>query len=339
MLAAMSRLDDLPPDQRAALSLLLRQHKSYAEVAALLSIRESAVRDRAHAALVTLSGGDLDGNSREPSAARREDIGDYLLGQQTGAGARLATRAYLDESAEGREWARAIAAELAPLTPGPLPEIPGDAERSPDSHGANDQPSAAAVEPGGKPGIHALRPGIGGSRPGSRAGASVPSSRRGGALLLGAILAAVVVAVILIVGSGGKSHHSSGAGRSSASAGSTGGPTVNGRYTLTSPNPASKAVGAVEVLSEGDKHAFYIAADHLPASKGFFYAVWLYNSPTSHQALSRSPPVGSNGRLEGGALLPANAREFHRMLVTRETSVRPPHPGPVVLSGPFSLGG
>jgi hypothetical protein len=65
----------------------------------------------------------------------------------------------------------------------------------------------------------------------------------------------------------------------------------------------------------------------------------LYNSPTSHQALSRSPPVGSNGRLEGGALLPANAAGFHRMLVTRETSVRPAHPGPVVLSGPFSLGG
>ena len=32
----MSRLDDLPPDQRAALSLLLRNRKSYAEVASLL---------------------------------------------------------------------------------------------------------------------------------------------------------------------------------------------------------------------------------------------------------------------------------------------------------------
>ena len=32
----MSRLDDLPPDQRAALSLLLREGKHYAEVASLL---------------------------------------------------------------------------------------------------------------------------------------------------------------------------------------------------------------------------------------------------------------------------------------------------------------
>jgi hypothetical protein len=336
----MSRLDDLPPDQRAALSLLLRQHKSYAEVAALLSIRESAVRDRALAALMTLSGDDsTDGNSREPSSARREDIGDYLLGQQSGTSARLATRAYLDDSPEGRAWARAIAAELAPLASGPLPEIPDGSERSQDSPGANDRLSPAVAEPGRKPGIHALRSGFGGGRSGARASGSLPSSRRGGALLLAAIVAAVVVAVILIVGGGGKSGHSSTAGAASASATGTTGPSVNGRYTLTSPNPASKAVGVVEILSEGSKHAFYIAADHLPASRGFFYAIWLYNSPTSHQALSRSPPVGSNGRLEGGALLPPNAGEFHRMLVTRERSVRPAHPGPVVLSGPFSLGG
>jgi hypothetical protein len=114
---------------------------------------------------------------------------------------------------------------------------------------------------------------------------------------------------------------------------------VNGRSTLTATDPASRAVGVVEVLSESGRHAFYIAADHLPPSKGFFYAIWLYNSPTSYQALSRSPPVGSKGRLEGGALLPANAGEFHRMLVTRETSDRPAHPGPAVLSGPFSLSG
>jgi hypothetical protein len=95
----------------------------------------------------------------------------------------------------------------------------------------------------------------------------------------------------------------------------------------------------VEILSEGSKRAFYIAADHLPPSRGFFYAIWLYNSPTSHLGLSRAPAVGSNGRLEGGALLPANAGEFQHMLVTRETSDRPTSPGPVVLSGAFSVSG
>ena len=51
----MSRLDELPPDQRAALSLLLRQRKSYGEVASMLGIGEQAVHDRAHAALAVLA--------------------------------------------------------------------------------------------------------------------------------------------------------------------------------------------------------------------------------------------------------------------------------------------
>ena len=93
------------------------------------------------------------------------------------------------------------------------------------------------------------------------------------------------------------------------------------------------------MLSEGSKRAFYIAAEHLPPSSGFFYAVWLYNSPTSSVALGKIPPVSSNGQAQGGALLPANAGEYHEMLLTRETSEHASKPGPVVLSGTFSLGG
>ena len=52
----MPRLDDLPPDLRATLSLLVDRGKSYAQVAPLLGIPESAVRDRAHAALDALAG-------------------------------------------------------------------------------------------------------------------------------------------------------------------------------------------------------------------------------------------------------------------------------------------
>jgi hypothetical protein len=326
----MSRFDDLPPDQRATLSLLLRQSKSYAEVAALLSIQESAVRDRAGDALAALAGGNQpDAETGEPTAARREDIGDYLLGQQTSAGARMATRAYLEDSAKGRAWAEAIAAELAPLASDSLPEIPdGRVGRAPEVPASDVQASPAREEP---------------ARPSRiRVPGSLPSSRVGGALLLAAIAVAAIVAIILSVGGGGGGSHSPTTTAASAAATSTSskasGPTEDGRFTLTPTNPASKAIGVVEILSEGAKHAFYIAADHLPPSKGFFYAIWLYNSPSSHQALSRSPSVGSNGRLEGGALLPANAGGFHRMLLTRETDNRPASPGPVVLSGPFSLG-
>jgi hypothetical protein len=94
----------------------------------------------------------------------------------------------------------------------------------------------------------------------------------------------------------------------------------------------------VEVLSEGSKQAFLVTAEHLPPTEnGFFYAAWLYNSPSSARVLGRAPNVTSNGQLQAVGSLPANAGSFHQMLITRETSAKPSHPGPVVLNGPFSL--
>ncbi|HYM67733.1 MAG TPA: hypothetical protein VEW68_10610, partial [Patescibacteria group bacterium] len=166
------------------------------------------------------------------------------------------------------------------------------------------------------------------------------------ALILAAIVAAVVVAVILLTGGGGGSHAKttsagSSTGTSSTSTSKAGSPTVNQRLTLRSSNPKSRTIANVDVISEGSKRAFYIEAEHLPPSsgRGFFYAVWLYSSPTSFLPLSKSPPVGSNKRLAGGALLPSSAGGYREMLLTRETSTHPKRPGRVVLRGPFSLGG
>ena len=77
----MSRLEELPPDQRAALSILLRQRKTYAEVAAMLGIGEQAVHDRAHAALAVLAPQE----ARGLTPAMRQEIGDYMLSQQPGS--------------------------------------------------------------------------------------------------------------------------------------------------------------------------------------------------------------------------------------------------------------
>jgi hypothetical protein len=329
----MSRLDDLPPDQRATLSLLLRSRRSYAEVAALLDIQEGAVHDRAHAALAVLAAR----QARGLPAERREEVGDYLLGQRQGVAERLATRSYLEGSPQARDWATALARELATLSADALPEIPAGAE------------PATAREAAERP----ARPPATDSPRSRRALASAPSSRAGGALLLGAIVTAIVVAVVLIANGGGGSGKQDAKAASGPSAtattGSSTGSSATGaqgakakedkRITLKSPDPASKAVGVAEVLSEGKQYAFYLAAEHLPPSKGkgFFYAVWLYNSPTSHEALSRSPEVAANGSLQGGALLPTDAAKYHTMLLTRETSSRPTSPGPVVLSGGFAL--
>lgn len=278
----MSQLDDLPPDLRATLSLLLDRGKSYEEIADMLAIPESTVRDRAHAALDALSAGP----APAPSGASRPS---------------------------------------ASSQPSPAGRPPRTARSS----------SSASPPP-----LSTAR---------GRAAAAPPSSRRAGALLLVVLLAVVIVAVVLLSGGGGGSGKTSSTGSSAPTTkGSTSSsssktstaaskPTEDKRITLSSPEPSSKSIGAVEVLSEGSKYAYYIAATNLPPSKGFFYAVWLYNSPTSHEAVSKAPNVASDGRLQGGALLPADAGKYHEMLLTRETSPQPTAPGPVVLKGTFAL--
>jgi Sigma-70, region 4 len=287
----MSRLDNLPPDQRAVLLLLVQQGKSHAEIADMLGISQNAVRDRARAALDALA----DDPGQLPDSADKP-------------------------ARDGGERAR------SPAAPSPKPPPPPAPARTPEDH-----PSR-----------------------------SLPSSKRGGALLLAALVVVVVVVVILATGGGSHKASTTAAGTTTPSATTTShstttpgtstssttsgsakkaaSPTVDKQIPLTSPEPNSKAVGLAEVFSEGSKRAFYIAAEHLPPSTGFFYAVWLYNSPTSALALSKSPAVSSNGRLQGGALLPPTAGNYREMLLTRETSSRPTQPGPVVLRGAFSLG-
>jgi hypothetical protein len=331
----MSRLDELPPDQRAALSLLLRERKTYVDLATLLAIEERAVHDRAHAALAMLA----PRQARGLAAERREDVGDYMLGQQ-GVADRLSTRAYLSGSAPAREWARAIADELEPLAPGALPDIPDGATASGDGGEvpAEDAPARSTAAARRERGASVdVRPVLSGERSrGERSlGERLPSSRLGGALLLAAIAAAVVVAIVLITSGGGSHPTKRASGGTSKTAT---GPAVTQRLTLTSPQSGSKSVGVMEILAEGSKRAFLVDAENLPESKGFFYALWLYNSPSSHKPLSASPPVGSNHRLQGGALLPSDAGSYRTVLVTRETSRTPSQPGQIVLSGPFNLG-
>jgi Sigma-70, region 4 len=300
----MSRLDDLPPDQRAVLSLLVRQGKSHAEIADLLGIPQQAVRDRANAALDALADEPTpSGGSGQPALPGRAPV------PTTGGGSTARTS-----------------------TP---------------------PPASASVPPAAQSGASGLSD-------------SLPSSRRGGALLLAALVVIVVVVVVLITSGGGSNKASStqaGATTPSTTTSSstpsetkTSGasstptststakqgakPTVDKQIALTSPEPASKAVGLVEVVSEGSKHAVYIAAEHLPQPpSGSFYAVWLSNSPASSTPLGRTPTVGADGRLQAGTLLPANAGDYQKILLTRETSTKAADPGPTVLSGAFSLGG
>jgi hypothetical protein len=323
----MSRVDELPADQRAALSLLVRQRKTYSEVAGMLGIPERAVHDRAQAALAILAPRE----ARELDAERRREIGDYLLGQQP-VGERLRTRTLLASSQAANGWARAVASELDALADAGLPEIP------PLDSATGPAPHASPQEP------HPLPPAAGttgtsGAAP-TPGAPGAPISRRGGAVLLAVLAVAAVVAVILIVtgGSSGKKSGTSGASGTTASSKTGAGPKEQGRFELHAPS-GSGSKGTVEILAEGAKRAFYIQAEHIPSTSHFFYAIWLYNSPTSALPLSKSPAVGNNHRLAGAALLPSNAGSYREILLTRETSTSPKQPGHVVLRGTFKLTG
>jgi hypothetical protein len=316
----MSRLDELPPDQRAALSLLLSRRKSYREVAGLLGIPEHSVRDRAHAALAVLA----PSQARLLSAESRSEIGDYLLAQQPGVAERLQTRAALAASAPARAWAQALSLQLAPLAPAGLPVIPPAAPAAQAGRGAQTSAQAAGAA----------------RRPGAGAFASPSSSKLGGALLLGAIVIVIVAAVLILSGNNNSSSSSkTGAGTTTTQAKSAKGPKIVARVAMRPPDRRSRSIGLVDIIEESGKRAFYIAAENLPASRGFFYAIWLYSSPGHAKPVSKSPAVGSNHKLAGGALLPTNAAEYSQMLLTRETKALPTHPGKVVLQGALNLTG
>src|SRR5688500_16132904 len=102
----MSRFDDLKPDQRAALQLLLKQGRSYDEIAEMLRIEPRAVRERARAALDALGPEEVG----ELELEEQDDVADYLLGQQS-ASRRATTRALLERSPAARAWARTVSSE------------------------------------------------------------------------------------------------------------------------------------------------------------------------------------------------------------------------------------
>jgi hypothetical protein len=338
----MSRLDELPPDQRAALSLLLRQRKSYAEVATLLGISELAVHDRAHAALAVLA----PAHARELTPERRLEVGDYLLGQQLGVAERLRTRTYLSSFEPARVWASELAAQLASLAGDALPEIPAAGAMAPDPQAPAPAKRAASGAGAQAPAPQRLGDLASASAAASPQGAaakppgrSPSSSRLGGAVLLVVLIAAVVVAVVLLTGgSGSKSPSTSSNGTvSTASTATKTGPTIDDQITLKAAQRGSGSTGAAYVLSKGSTIAFFIQAQKLPQAKGFYYAIWLFNSPSSFLPVTKSSAVGSNHRLEGISPLPSNAGSYHEVLLTKETQAHPTHPGTVVLRGPFSL--
>lgn len=354
----MSRLDDLPADQKATLQLLLKQGKSYDELGALLRLESDAVRDRALNALDAL-GPDSAGGL---TPSRQDEVSDYLLGQQT-ASERAATRSFLGESKAGRSWARAVAAELRPFAGDNVPEIPAEAAEIDEAFGALSARTEARER-------------------------QEQSSRVGGVLLLLGAAAIVAVLVILIVSRlGGDDSSSSDSASSDTTAtqadttstsstpAGTSSTSGNGGIELQipmQPSDGGQALAAGFLLRTNGERVLGINGQNFPPTDGkqFNYAVWLYTSPTKAFRLgfvgAGVPATGANkGRLQTGAdpdqiekaanaskdakvkaagiatakairTALANVYAFKELIITKEPAgSNATKPGQIVVSGPI----
>ncbi len=310
----MARFDDLPADQKAVLQLVLRQGRTYDEIAGLLKISTEAVRDRALTALDAIGPTglpDLDDDFQD-------DIGDYLLGQQS-ASARAATREQLEGSQPGRDWARGVATELRSAGVAgddSLPEIPTDPAEVDEAFDA----------------LHARRA--------ARAD-QARSSRLGGILIIVAVLLVVVGGVLVLTGViGGSDDNKSKDAATTPTQTSTVATTaqVEQQINLTPPSGGNKPLGVANLVSQDGQRALAIVGQDLPASG--HYVLWVRNGSKS-KFLGFFPVVtgsGANkGRLQGLVAAPSDLASYKELLVTREPSSTPKQPSTIILKG--TIGG
>ncbi len=310
----MPGFDTLAPDQKAVLQLLLKQGKSYQDIADLLRLEPTSVRERALDALDAL-GAELPGTQGLDSD-RQDELADHLLLQQS-ASERAGTRRFLEGSAPGRTWARGVANELRPIGGQVLPDIPAEPEEVAEAFDALDERTAARER-------------------------QEHSSRLGGILILVAVAAVVALGIVLLI-RGGDDEPATQAGgtTSTATAGATGA-TGSGtgaaglpqqQINLNPPGGGSSPLGFALIADGG----LALQADGLPASD--LYGVWLYTSRNQALALGFGAYDRTTKRLAGALqTLPDEARNFQSIVVTKQPSKSLSTPGRIVLRGAIKRG-
>jgi hypothetical protein len=364
----MASLEPLAPDQRAVVSLLLQQGRSYDEIAALLGIAPEAVRSRAHAGLAALA----------PEHGLPDEItgllADYLLGQQPPRDAE-ATHGLLVESAPARGWASGVAARLAGVAPAPLPDVPAGRDGPVAAAGAGPPAGPArAVEPpaAGEPvAVHqpvaadepAEEAGVAAQpvpaaaeepdRPAGPAAAPVPaprSSRLGGALLIAGVLAVLAVVLFLVLRDGGD-EDADPVAEATATATATATPTpaagqaqVADDIALRPPGGNGDAQGVMTVYLQDGALQFALQAAGLPdASANPYVAVWLQKGDTYRRLGFAN--AAEDGTLAAGGpsadladAFPQLFATYDRVIVSQETTDATDEPTRVVLAGKLPSG-
>jgi len=294
--ADVTTTEDLPPDQRAALDLLLLRGQSYEEISAVLDISVPAVRARALAACEALAPGE----AAALELQRLGEVVDLVLGQVRPPDA-ASLRAEIAIAPPERAFATALGTALRSIGGAALPSFAAD-------DGAAEGPPTSAAPP--------------------------PSSRRGGAILLGLlalVIAGGAAAFLLLRGEDEPpSRKATTTARTGADASA---PRVVGQVTLRAVRQGNPARGVGQFLRQGGNQALALVGIGLSRRRAG-YSLWLYDSPEKTVWLGNTQPVARSGRLSAIAPLPSGGFTGYReLLLTRERAGQPRRPTTIVLRG------
>jgi hypothetical protein len=311
----MATFDQLTPEKRAIVELVLQQGKTYPELADMLGMPESRVRELARDALVELAPVSVRGVEED----WRGQLADYVLGQQSGPEA-TATKGHLRRSEAARSWARSLLDSLEQLyVNGSVPAIP-EGER-----GRAKRPAAVAA--------HGAQPSSRGLQRSSFGAGFFGALGAAGGLIAAAALVLLLLAVLVwpigLVTGGDDSPSSSSSGDNEAAA--QGG---NQNQQAATGQPAG--IGIV-VDTAGKKQLLVQAAGLAPSGQNEGYYVWLYNSPNDARSLG-GQVTDQQGNFRAIGPFPADYAKYKFIDVTRQpvgTNPNVKHNGQSVLRGPM----
>ena len=330
------------------MELVLRQGRSYGELAELLGMPEETIRARARNGLSGLAPDLL-------PPTRAGEIADWLLGQQSETHA-ARTRALLLADPAAQRWAATVAEPLRSAPGGEsvpaLPTAPDEAGRRvngtgaavPADEGAASGADAAATAGdstparGDTPHSDGAATRSDGDTPPDDAGGS---SRLGGALIIGAAVVLVAVVLAFVFTRGDDDPHPV-ADTPAATATATAAPAASANDILLKGPAGSKAVGLMRLFQANDGTVrFAIAAQGVPPNaSGETYSLWFRKDGGGAQLLGDvKDPVGEKGELTSAGpsnddvdAFPRWFAEYDTILVTRDGKGAK-EPGKVILSG------
>jgi hypothetical protein len=303
----MATFDQLSPEQRAIVELVLRQGKTYDELADMLNLPEPRVRELARDALVELAPVSVRGVEQD----WRGQLADYVLGQQSGPEA-TATKGHLRRSEAARSWARSLLDSLEQFYEnGSVPAIP-EGERG-------RRAAAAPREPRAREGGGGL------------AAAGDPVVRRRLLAGAGALLLVLLIVLVWPVGllTGGDDDGGSSSASSTQTSQSTG-----AQNQATSDQPAGIAI---VVQRNGKKQLLVQAANLAPSGQSEGYYVWLYNSPSDAKSLG-GQVTDRQGNYQALGSFPPDYKNYKFIDISRQQIGQDPnvkHSGNSVLRGPM----